>query len=301
MRADKEAAQAQAARDAREVEIRRAAERGLRRILDQMPTAVRVFVPGSGAGEVFVNERFTQLFGYDPAEIRSLDDWFERAYPDAAYRARTREWWNAVAADPGRRDSSSREVRIVCKDGTPRDVLASVAAVDDLLLTTFVDLTARKRAEADVRARQLELAEAQRIAHVGSWTHDLATDTVEWSQETYRIFGFWPGRPSASFEELRNLLDPIPCPGGGGGGAMRGDGRTLPGGAGSAATGRGNPARHRARRARNGRTVRLRGTVADVTDCGGSRKRCGRARWNWSRPRKKPSGQPWPRACSWRT
>ncbi|NCB06159.1 MAG: hypothetical protein EOM69_11670, partial [Clostridia bacterium] len=114
---------------------------------------------------------------------------------------------NAVSADPGRRDLSSREVRIVCKDGTPRDVLASVAAVDDLLLTTFVDLTARKRAEADVRARQLELAEAQRIAHVGSWTQDLATDTVEWSQETYRIFGFWPGRPPASFEELRNLLD----------------------------------------------------------------------------------------------
>ena len=267
MRADKEAAQAQAARDAREVEIRRAAERGLRRILNQMPTAVRVFVPGSGTGEVFVNERFTQLFGYDPAEIRSLDDWFERAYPDAAYRARTREWWNAVAADPGRRDLSSREVRIVCKDGTPRDVLASVAAVDDLLLTTFVDLTARKRAEADVRARQLELAEAQRIAHVGSWTQDLATDTVEWSQETYRIFGFWPGRPPASFEELRNLLDADSFA------------RVAAGVERCAATGapyqealvlrrQDGEIRHviaRGERA-TGEPVRLRGTVADVTD-----------------------------------
>ena len=204
MRLDKDAAQAQAARAVREAEIRREAERGLRRILDQMPTAVRVFAPRSGAGEVFVNDRFAQMFGYGPAEIRSLDDWFERAYPDAAYRARTREWWNAVAADPGRRDLANREVRIVCKDGTPRDVLASVAAVDDLLLTTFVDLTARKRAEAEVRARQLELAEAQRIAHVGSWQWEPVADVVECSAELMRIYGLEPGgRTPSAAEQMR--------------------------------------------------------------------------------------------------
>ena len=204
LRADKDEAQAQAARDAREAEIRREAERGLRRILDMMPTAVRVFAPRSGAGEVFINDRFTQLFGYGPAEIRSLDDWFERAYPDATYRAQTRDWWNAVAADPGRRELASREVRIACKDGTARDVFASVAAVDDLLLTTFVDLTARKRAEAEVRARQLELAEAQRIAHVGSWQWDPAADVVECSAELLRIYGLDPrGAPPSAATQMQ--------------------------------------------------------------------------------------------------
>ena len=204
LRADMDVAEAQAARAAREAEVRREAERGLRRILDRMPTAVRVFAPRSGAGQVFINDRFTQLFGYGPAEIRSLDDWFERAYPDATYRAQTRDWWNAVAADPGRRELASREVRIACKDGTARDVLASVAAVDDLLLTTFVDLTARKRAEAEVRARQLELAEAQRIAHVGSWQWDPAADVVECSAELLRIYGLDPrGATPSSATQMR--------------------------------------------------------------------------------------------------
>ena len=197
MRIDKEDAQAQAARDAREVEARRAAERSLRRILDKMPTAVRVFSPRSGAAGLFINDRFTKLFGYRPDDIQSLDDWFERAYPDPAYRALNRDWWNAAAADPAG-GPAEREARIVCKDGTTRDVLISVAAVDDLLLTTFVDLTARKQAEAAMRARQIELAEAQRIAHMGNWNWDPAAETGEWSVELYRIFGLDPAAAPTS-------------------------------------------------------------------------------------------------------
>ncbi|HPT17723.1 MAG TPA: 7TM diverse intracellular signaling domain-containing protein, partial [Kiritimatiellia bacterium] len=205
LRFDKEAAQAQAGRDAREAEVRRAAERQLRRILDKMPTAVRVYAPHSEAGEVFVNDRFTHLFGYRLEDVRSLDDWFARAYPDAANRARMRDWWEACAAGSGRSGVAEREARIVCRNGTARDVLASVAAVDDLLLTTFVDLTARKRAEAEVRARQVELAEAQRIAHVGSWTWDPIGDVHEWSAEIYRLFGLESAGAASPAEGLRQL------------------------------------------------------------------------------------------------
>mgnify|MGYP003617734747 FL=1 len=208
LRLDKEAAQAQAGRDAREAEVRRAAERQLRRILDQMPTAVRVYAPHSEAGEVFVNDRFTHLFGYRPEDVRTLDDWFARAYPDAANRARMRDWWEACAAGSGRSGVAEREARIVCRNGTARDVLVSVAAVDDLLLTTFVDLTARKRAEAAVRARQVDLAEAQRLAHVGSWTWDPVADAGEWSAEIFRIFGREPAEQAPSFAELQERLAP---------------------------------------------------------------------------------------------
>ena len=208
LRLDKEAAQAQAGRDAREAEVRRAAERRLRRILDQMPTAVRVYAPHSEAGEVFVNDRFTQLFGYRPEDVRTLDDWFARAYPDAANRARMRDWWEACAAGSGRSGVAEREARIVCRNGTARDVLVSVAAVDDLLLTTFVDLTARKRAEAAVRARQVDLAEAQRLAHVGSWTWDPVAAAGEWSAEIFRIFGREPAEQAPSFAELQERLAP---------------------------------------------------------------------------------------------
>jgi diguanylate cyclase (GGDEF)-like protein len=46
----------------------------------------------------------------------------------------------------------------------------------------------RKRAEQT-------LAHAQRIAHLGSWELDVGTDTMIWSEELYRLFGFDPGDP----------------------------------------------------------------------------------------------------------
>jgi len=77
-----------------------------------------------------------------------------------------------------------------------------------LLVTTLVEVLRRRRAYAvalvDDRTETLKqqtrclerdrerLAEAQRIAHIGSWEWDLATDVLSWSEEMYRIWGVEP-------------------------------------------------------------------------------------------------------------
>jgi PAS domain-containing protein len=50
-----------------------------------------------------------------------------------------------------------------------------------------------------LRERERQLAEAQAIAHVGSWEWDIATGTVTWSDEHCRLFGIPIGSP-ASYE-----------------------------------------------------------------------------------------------------
>ncbi len=67
------------------------------------------------------------------------------------------------------------------------------------------DAAQARAEERTLVARERE--EAQRLAHVGSWSHELAADKIEWSDEIFRIFGLEPGRPPASFEELKSLLD----------------------------------------------------------------------------------------------
>jgi diguanylate cyclase (GGDEF)-like protein/PAS domain S-box-containing protein len=56
-------------------------------------------------------------------------------------------------------------------------------------------LITRRRLESERRLRESEaaLAEAQAIAHLGSWEFDVATATLTWSDETYRIFGVTRG------------------------------------------------------------------------------------------------------------
>lgn len=54
----------------------------------------------------------------------------------------------------------------------------------------FADLTPRRLQEQTRIYSERELARAQRIARIGSWSWEIATDTVKWSEETYRLLAF---------------------------------------------------------------------------------------------------------------
>jgi PAS domain S-box-containing protein len=53
----------------------------------------------------------------------------------------------------------------------------------------FMDITDRKRAETALRESESRLAQALRIANVGSWEWDLQSDEVSWCNQMYRMFG----------------------------------------------------------------------------------------------------------------
>lgn len=59
--------------------------------------------------------------------------------------------------------------------------------------TMFTDITDRVQTEQALSASERRLAEAQRLAHVGSWEWDLETGEEYWSDEFYRLFGMEPG------------------------------------------------------------------------------------------------------------
>lgn len=72
----------------------------------------------------------------------------------------------------------------------------------------YRDSTERIRMEQELRARERQLAEAQRLAGLGSWEWDLATNDVSWSDEGYRILGFDPSVVQPSFELFLDLVHP---------------------------------------------------------------------------------------------
>ena len=52
------------------------------------------------------------------------------------------------------------------------------------------------------------LREAQQLARLGSWEWDVASDTVVWSEELYRIYGVTPGTFTATYEGFLERLHP---------------------------------------------------------------------------------------------
>jgi PAS domain S-box-containing protein len=74
--------------------------------------------------------------------------------------------------------------------------------------TVFEDITERKRTEATLQRQRTMLARTERIAHVGSWEWEIATDTVTWSEELFRIFQRDPEEGAPSYAEHPQLYVP---------------------------------------------------------------------------------------------
>src|SRR5215468_3937179 len=59
-------------------------------------------------------------------------------------------------------------------------------------VASVTDITERKHAENALRQREVELGEAQRLAHIGSWFWEAETDALVASDELLRIYGLDP-------------------------------------------------------------------------------------------------------------
>jgi PAS domain S-box-containing protein len=70
------------------------------------------------------------------------------------------------------------------------------------------EIEERKRAEEALRKRDETLAEAQRIAHLGSYEWDPVADEIKGSEEAHRIFGIRREVSSITFNEFLELVHP---------------------------------------------------------------------------------------------
>ena len=110
------------------------------------------------------------------------------------------------------RRRSSVESRWRRKDGTFVDVMMKASALDigdsqGWRIVTILDVTEKKRAEQILLEKQEHLAEAQRIAHLGSWKYEILTHELSCSDETRRIVG-WPLEKAVSLDEFMLLVHP---------------------------------------------------------------------------------------------
>ncbi|MCB2215222.1 MAG: PAS domain S-box protein [Desulfobulbaceae bacterium] len=68
------------------------------------------------------------------------------------------------------------------------------------------DISERTHAEEMLRARELELGEAQRLAHIGSWHWVAQTDSITGTDELLKIYGFDPlTQTIPNFKDQRGL------------------------------------------------------------------------------------------------
>ncbi|HEX3860296.1 MAG TPA: PAS domain S-box protein [Stellaceae bacterium] len=131
-----------------------------------------------------------QLQGFEETEI--LGQPIERLFSPDAVAAGVPARLLAVAAAEGRCEDEDWRIR---KDGTRFFANVILTAMHDptgqLLGFAKVtsDVSARRQAQDKLHASEEQFKRAQRLAEIGSAWWDIRTRTVEWSDETYRIYG----------------------------------------------------------------------------------------------------------------
>jgi diguanylate cyclase (GGDEF)-like protein/PAS domain S-box-containing protein len=126
-----------------------------------------------------------------------------------------RAWIDEGAARIARGDAlEPRDLRVVLPDGTQKILHSEGAASVDAsgrvvqLHGTLQDVTEQRATEVALRLTEMRYREAQRLAKIGNWEWDLATNTSWWSEELYRILEEDPGTYAATFENFIAKVHP---------------------------------------------------------------------------------------------
>jgi len=69
------------------------------------------------------------------------------------------------------------------------------------------DVTKGRQAEQALREREADLNRAQAVGHIGSWRMDVRRNVLDWSEESYRIFGIPLGTP-LTYEAFLDCIHP---------------------------------------------------------------------------------------------
>jgi PAS domain S-box-containing protein len=95
------------------------------------------------------------------------------------------------------------------KPGVHLSVLHDVTERQAMESALREGLARYRAATEDLREREAELRETQRLGRIGSWTWDVATSTLQWSEQRFRQFGIDPTQPAPHHgQALRRLYTP---------------------------------------------------------------------------------------------
>jgi PAS domain S-box-containing protein len=165
-------------------------ERRIRRLIDS--NIIGIVIWDLDGRLLDANDAFLRMVGYEREDLQAGLGWFEITPPEwqqehARYEAEELKATGMMQV---------REKEYFRKDGSRVPVLIGAACFEDEPnqgVAYILDLSKQKRAEEALRRSEAYLADAQSLTHTGSCAIDATNrETVYWSDEMFRIFGFDP-------------------------------------------------------------------------------------------------------------
>ena len=156
----------------------------------------------------YVGPQIEEISGFKPEEWYVENFWADHLHPLDKDKSIL-----FCSESTERHEDHEFEYRFIKKDGTTIWIRDAVQVIVEngkpVVLRGFMfDITKQKKEQVQQRKAELHLAEAQNIAHIGSWELDIIDDKLQWSNETFRIFEIDPAKLNPSYEGFLNVIHP---------------------------------------------------------------------------------------------
>jgi two-component system CheB/CheR fusion protein len=76
------------------------------------------------------------------------------------------------------------------------------------VIINFTDITVLKRSQEELQRNEQRLNAAQALSMTGSWEYDRIAQQDFWSRQCYELFGYHPGDPAATYNNLLSRIHP---------------------------------------------------------------------------------------------
>jgi diguanylate cyclase (GGDEF)-like protein/PAS domain S-box-containing protein len=191
----------------------RGSEDSYRRLVELSPDAMLVQRRGT---IIYANAACGALLGASSPDELLGKPVLQFVHPDD--REAVRQRIEIIRQDSGAPPPPRTERRYIGLDGREVEVEVVINRIiyqsEPATEAILRDISQRKQAERKLRRSEANLAAAQRVAHLGSFEHDL-TDADElnqnplrWSSEVFRILGYEPGAIEVSTENFLRQVHP---------------------------------------------------------------------------------------------
>ncbi len=140
--------------------------------------------------QLYLSPEWKQQIGFEDHEVvNQFKEWETRIHPDDL-----RNWQRAIQDFVGGvLDHLSIEYRLRHKDGNYRWIYAQASPLRDAtgrlfrIVGSHIDISELRHAEEKLHRQEMLLREAGEIAHVGGWEFDPVSLKGNWTEETARI------------------------------------------------------------------------------------------------------------------
>jgi two-component system cell cycle sensor histidine kinase/response regulator CckA len=190
----------------REREALSAAEQRLRLAVDA--GNIGIWERDIRTNQLIWSSQLKAIFGYSSDQGNlTFDRFLDSVHPEDRPRV-------AASAQEAISEQKSADIefRVIWPDGSVHWILARGRTEYDrngqpiCMRGMGFDVTARKQMEDELKLRESQLADAQRIANFGSYEWVPGTNTVRWTEELFRIFGL---RPEEFCPTLESYLERV--------------------------------------------------------------------------------------------